>query len=238
MDMVAIFDQDGTLSKGNIGASFYEWLVQTGIIDEKKIESVFGESRKSLAMRYMKKEITTDEVIERYLERMCYAIKGKEVCEIERVVGEFFEKKAKFWEGVCEAFDTLRENGFDTYIISGSPKEIVSYTAKIFNATGFRATEFYIKKGVYTGTGIGLTSEKKAVATREIVKKYSGSFGVGDSGGDAGIFDNVDVILCWNFRDPELLPEIKSIPNKTVLEYSPSETGFYDAVVKAMEYVK
>lgn len=240
MKNLALFDQDDTITQGNVAFAFYTWLADKKIVDEEKVHKNTGIRMGDVIKDYKAKTIDQNTAVERYTQLMACAVEGMRIGEIKTKVPEFFNEKVKMWDGVKNAFDDLKENGFDTYItyiISASPAEVVSYTTKQLGATGYRSTVLKTNQGVYTGRGVGLTSERKNKTVKKLVKKYGSSLGVGDSEGDLGIFDNVDVVLCWNFRNPELIPKLRSVKGKTVLEFHPNNSNFYEAVTSAMKYL-
>ncbi len=195
---LAIFDIDGTIFRKNLHFELLRELVYRKIFPEKvkdDLTAVYG--------KWLDNEGTyenyRDKLVGLYEENIKNC-QQKDVIKASQSVANFNAKRVYiFSRGLIEKF---REK-YILLIISGSPIEIVSEYAKIFEFDAFFGSVYEIdKNGKYTGKTIFEPPKDKGAVVKQFVSENNislrGSFGIGDTESDASFLELVENPIAFN----------------------------------------
>lgn len=145
---LAAFDIDGTLSTGVLSLNFLQALVDQGLFQKSVFQSLHA-----LEEQYAQGKMDREEMSALWLSIYLKEIAGKNPEHYNAVAGTVWNKvKGNAFPFVGELMEKLTEKGFQTVVISASPREIVSYFCATYNFTPdrFRATSIKLdSQGLY-----------------------------------------------------------------------------------------
>jgi putative phosphoserine phosphatase/1-acylglycerol-3-phosphate O-acyltransferase len=188
----AIFDIDGTVSKGFIIVELPVFLVK-----QKLLESAMNNKIQRLFRSFVNKKVDPKLVAREIPSLLAKGLKNQKQSDILEATAIFMKKhQKKIYPHSREIIQLMKENGYYTIAISGSP----DFAIKELLFLGFDETygsTFEVVDGLFSGKmGINLSlSEKKEEIFEQIVENsnigLSDSFGFGDTEHDLPILNKV-----------------------------------------------
>jgi HAD superfamily phosphoserine phosphatase-like hydrolase len=145
---LAAFDIDGTLSTGVLSLNFLQALVDQGLFSKQVFENL-----RNLEYQYSLGKVGREEMSALWLKMYLEETAGKNPQHYSAVAEVVWKRvQGNTFSFVGELMEKLTEKGFQTLVISASPREIVSYFCFAYNITPerFRATSIKInEQGLY-----------------------------------------------------------------------------------------
>ena len=175
---MALFDFDGTLSKGLMGVTFYEYLHKVGVYDKK----AFAEQVRALK-DFKSGALSYERYLQEWSRLWVDGIKGKDAGIVMPHAKAFFaDFKSNIYPSSRELMDVLKTKGYTPAIISVSPYEVVALAAKELGVEIVYATKLNLNGATYTNelvTRLHMPGGKKAVLSSlsEAGKEISFAFG-------------------------------------------------------------
>lgn len=146
---LAAFDIDGTLSTGILSLNFLRALVDQGLFPKQVFEDL-----KNLEDQYALGKMGREEMSALWLKTYLGGVAGKNPEHYNAVAEVVWNRvKGNTFPFVGELMQKLTQKGFQTIVISASPREIVSHFCATYNITPerFRATSVKINdQGLYS----------------------------------------------------------------------------------------
>lgn len=200
MRKIALFDIDNTIYDGFSIIGLTEYQVKKGLVSheaQKKLELIHKAYKKG-KLDY---ETATTQVLHVWTENL----QGQRLEDLVKNAKEFFEKNRKnFFPYSFPVIAKLLGN-YDVYFVTGEPQFVGLAVQKIFRATGFLSSIVEIKDGILTGkVEKELTKSKnKNLEVRRLMDRYSKdkSIALGDSEGDIGMLEEVEIVVCVNPKE-------------------------------------
>ena len=198
---LAVFDIDGTIFRSSLLISLVEGLIQEGVFPasvKKEIEKDYLEwiNRKGHYSNYISK------VVKVYIKYL----KGSKEDRLKNVAKRVILKdKDKVYRFTRDLARDLKRKNYFLLAISGSPSYMVSYFADEMGFDQYFASEFEVKKGVFTGKSLLLPAEgskgellKKFISMSKTNFDLKNSIGVGDEIGDVKMLELVGKPIAFN----------------------------------------
>ncbi len=197
---LAVFDIDGTIFRSSLLISLVDGLVQEGVFPasvKKEIEKDYLEwiNRKGHYSNYISK------VVEVYIKYL----RGSKEDGLKKVAQKVILKdKDKVYRFTRDLIKELKRKNYFLLAISGSPTYMVSYFADKMGFDYYFASEFEVKKGVFTGKSIVLPAEGKGellknfLSSSKIKFDLKNSIGVGDEMADVKMLEFVGKPIAFN----------------------------------------
>ncbi len=196
---VAVLDVDGTLYPGALGVELLRALMATGACNRTRAEGVFEVLR-----QYKEGVIDFPTMATRAYTLYAQALEGVRCDTVDELARKVWgEEGLKLFGFVRPLVALLREAGYWSVIISGSPQEIIQHVADELGIPQARGALFTREEGRYTG-GVDLSSgalgEKSRIfdaLTRGQGVRLERCFALGDSLSDAALFERVGLPLAF-----------------------------------------
>jgi HAD superfamily hydrolase (TIGR01490 family) len=203
MRKLALFDIDKTIYNGYTIFDLAEFQVQNGLVEPKLLEVLDSDTAD-----YKSQKLNYEEYVKVLNEHWISFLKGKKYLDIFNNAFEFFSlNNHKFYNFVEPLFEQLKDS-HDIFLVTGEMTFIGDSVRKIFNTTGYRATEIEVIDGVISGRIMNYlaTREEKKHAISDLLQRYriDGSIAFGDSVGDIEMLSVVEKAFCVN-ASPELI---------------------------------
>ncbi len=200
-ERVSIFDFDGTLSRGFIWVEFIGYLHKKGIYKDE-----YYEKQMLTLDEYNRGILPYDKWCDEWGLIWTDALAGTRRDEIARNASEFFrEFKNNIYTSSYELVRSVKERGFIPIIVSAAPYEILSLAANDLGIERVYATKLEIREGIYTGkVEVNMfSSEAKERIMDELRRNFNMgcSIGFGDSIGDTGMLEDVNIRVTLNPSD-------------------------------------
>lgn len=200
---IAVFDIDGTIFRSSLLVEITRAMIRVGAFppeteEEYKQEYTAWQRRQGTYGDYIVKVITAFE----------HHIKGTRPETLgvmsEIVISNLALESYRYTRGLISK---LKKTHF-LVAISGSPAELVSRFASHYGFSDYKATEYRLKNGVYSGqASLGLKDKDKTL--KQMIRRHhltlTGSWGVGDTESDAAFLKLVEHPIAFN-------------PNQTLFE--------------------
>jgi len=193
----AVLDVDGTLCPGALGVTLLQALMERGLCDLEAATAVL----ETLAA-FGRGDIDFATMATRAYTAYARALAGRETAAIASVAASVWsQRRPALFEFVPELLACLRERGYATMLISGSPIEMVSLVAETLAIDEAHGAVFARAAGRYTGTvdlDSGAPGQKAvifAAATADRAVDLERSFALGDSLTDLALFERVGLPL-------------------------------------------
>lgn len=214
INKAAIFDVDGTLSRGFYIVKFPETLCEEGLFSQEEltaIREIFAKYTKDTSYPY--EQFAWDLV-----NSFGRGIRGKSQTDVERLGKRYVElhadEKVAYTDGIV---GLVKARGYRTVVISGSPYEIILPFSRSLGIEDTFATTYKAERGVFTGEVIqncAINGTKRLVIERYFQEQgidAKSSVGFGDSHHDLAFLDLVGypVALNPNARLEEIAKERK-----------------------------
>jgi len=193
MKKIALFDFDGTLSRGYISMSFLAWL------KNKKIYSP-GFYRKQIKVMeiYKKGKISYEDWCKKWGILWARGLAGKKEKLIKEEAKKFFEKfKKNIYPSSYKLVKLIKSRGYKTIQISTAASELTELSGKHLGIDKTYATKIKVKNGIYCDnlvTDFHLPGGKKRLLKKLFNSgKYNlnTSIAFGDSIHDIGLLEGV-----------------------------------------------
>ncbi len=195
----AVFDVDGTLVNGSIGADFVEWLSKRNHFPKKysvKIRKAIQEQEKG-RISYAKR----GELLIKY---WALGFKGKKKSEIKKLALEFIESYEKIFFGSQELMLLLKAKNYYLIALSRAFEEILEALKSRLFFDCIIGTKFEVKQEKYTGKPLNemWDEEIKGKLLVEVIRKnnfdLNDSLAFGDSEQDYFMMSLVERPICSN----------------------------------------
>lgn len=196
----AVFDIDGTLIRWQLYHAVADKLAKQGVLDAAAFAAV-------RASRMEWKNRAGEESFNAYERQLVAlingAISGLSVAELEKAYDEVItEYKDQVYTYTRDLIESLRQQNYLLFVISGSQSEIVKLLAEHYRFDDFGGTVYEQKDGRFTGKSLPLRDERKPEYLKELVKRHNaawhGSIGVGDSESDIPMLSLVEQPIAFN----------------------------------------
>ncbi|HZH18020.1 MAG TPA: haloacid dehalogenase-like hydrolase [Archangium sp.] len=195
----AVLDVDGTLYPGALGIELLRALMAAGACNRTRAEGVFDVLR-----QYKQGAIDFPTMASRAYPLYAQALEGVRCDTVDALARTVWEQeRRKLFGFVRPLVALLREAGYWSVIISGSPQEMVQRVADELGVSQAHGALFTRVEGRYTG-GVDLSSgalgEKRRIfdaVTRGQAVRLERCFALGDSVTDAALFERLGLPLAF-----------------------------------------
>ncbi len=195
----AVLDVDGTLYPGAVGVELLRALMAAGACDRTRAEGVFGVLR-----QYKQGLIDFPAMATGAYSLYAQALEGVRCDTVEDVARKVWEEERhKLFGFVRPLVGMLREAGYWSMLISGSPQEMVQLVADELGIPQARGALFARSEGRYTGgmdVSSGVLGEKSRIfdaVTHGQRVRLERCFALGDSLTDAALFERLGLPLAF-----------------------------------------
>lgn len=183
---LAVFDFDGTLSKGFISMAFLDYIVAKKGYSRKEYDE-----QMRLVEELKNEHISYDNWCEKWGEVWGAGLKGQARNKIRDCAKEFFETfRSNIYSQSHELINCLQWKGYEIMFLSVGAREVIDLAAAELGAKNVFGTKLEFKSGVYTGkvlTGFHKSSGKEKFLSEFLRReKYDDTIGFGDSDSDIG----------------------------------------------------
>ncbi len=194
---IAVFDVEGTIYNGNLGIELVKKLINDKLFPPKIGEEIFKWYEK-----YKNGEVEKIIAVDNSYKLYNQGLKDQSVELILQKAGEIWEiVKERIYPFTKPLMKTLKDNGYEIILLSGSPIEMISLVGHHLNISQNRiiAGISGTKNNLYTGYPIsypGSSDQKVNEITKYIVNNnksinWKDSFAFGDNERDIGILEMV-----------------------------------------------
>ncbi|HYO67826.1 MAG TPA: haloacid dehalogenase-like hydrolase [Archangium sp.] len=195
----AVLDVDGTLYPGALGVELLRALMAAGACHRARAEGVFEVLR-----QYKQGAIDFSTMAARAYPLYAQALEGVRCDTVDSLARKVWEaERRKLFAFVRPLVGLLREAGYWSVIISGSPQEMIQCVADELGISEARGALFTRREGHYTG-GVDLSSgalgEKGRIfdaVTRGQDVRLERCFALGDSITDSALFERLGLPLAF-----------------------------------------
>lgn len=189
--IAAFYDIDGTLYRDGFISELFKRFIKSQIIEEKKwfieVKPYFDQ--------WDRRRGTYDNYLDKMANIYIMAIKGYHKSFIEHIIDKVVEDKGeRTYVYTRDKIKWHKKNNHMLITISGSPKEVVSKVADLYEFDDYRGSDYIInEEDRYTGEVIPMwDSKSKRSAILEMAEKHnldlSKSYAYGDTAGDFSMF--------------------------------------------------
>lgn len=229
----AVFDIDGTIIRWQLYHAVADALAKQGHIDK----TAFNQVRQS---RMNWKRRTGEDSFREYEAELVQvfdaSIKGIKQRDFEHAAEYVFgEYRDQVYTYTRDLIRELKSKNYLLFAISGSPSVIVAKLAEYYGFDDYRATEYEIQDGRFTGQ-MDLSLGRKPERLKDLIAKHSTSLsqsvGIGDSEGDITMLELVEKPVAFN-PSKKLLTHAQHkgwqivVERKNVIYNLESENGKY-----------
>ena len=203
MKKIAIFDFDGTLSKGYISMKFLEYL------HKKNTFSVAEYKNQIKMLREVKSgKLSYEDWCLEWGISWANGLKGQKKETINQYAKEFFKKfKRNIYPASYKIINLLKKRGYYTICLSVGAGEVISLACNGLGIDEEISTRLEIKNGKYAGkilTKVHIPGEKRGEVMRILKRKNldkRASYGFGDSESDICFLELVENPFLLNASD-------------------------------------
>ncbi|REG35887.1 phosphoserine phosphatase [Archangium gephyra] len=195
----AVLDVDGTLYPGALGVELLRALMAEGACHRTRAEGVFEVLR-----QYKQAAIDFPTMAARAYTLYAQALEGVRCDTVDALARKVWEgERHKLFGFVRPLVALLREAGYWSLIISGSPQEMVQCVADELGISQVRGALFTRREGHYTGSvdlSSGALGEKSRIfdaVTRGQDVRLERCFALGDSITDSALFERMGLPLAF-----------------------------------------
>ncbi|MFC1629943.1 HAD family hydrolase [Patescibacteria group bacterium] len=192
---IALFDIDKTIYNG-----YTLFLLSEHQLKEKTIkQDCFDKICEDFEM-YKRGVINYETTITNLLIHWAKGLKGISYVTVSKQAKHFLEGKGnRFYPFLKPVIELLQET-HQIYLVTGEPKFIGQIISDLYQITGFIASEFETKNGIFTGevkTFLAKREEKKE-SIKQLLEEHKTehSFALGDSEGDIEMLNSVENAIC------------------------------------------
>lgn len=195
----AVLDVDGTLYPGALGVELLRALMAAGACHRTRADGVFEVLR-----QYKQGAIDFPTMASRAYTLYAQALEGVRCDTVDALARKVWEgERNKLFAFVRPLVGLLREAGYWSLIISGSPQEMVQCVADELGISQARGALFTRREGHYTGSvdlSSGALGEKSRIfdaVTRGQDVCLERCFALGDSITDSALFERLGLPLAF-----------------------------------------
>ncbi|MFH1637187.1 MAG: HAD family phosphatase [Candidatus Woesearchaeota archaeon] len=196
MGKIAFLDFDGTLSSGYISMEFLDAVYRKELYSETHYQK-----QMDMLKELKNGELSYDTWCEKWGEVWAMGLKEVPCLDVEAEAAAFFSGfKRKIYKFSYSLIDLLKEKGYHTAIVSVGASEVISLAASEIGAEDCYSTVLKSNRGYYTGevlTDIHAPGGKVKTIER-ILKSRKRSIAFGDSIGDVGMLEQVEMPVALN----------------------------------------
>lgn len=230
--VAAFFDIDGTLYREGFIGDLFKMMIKCEIIPYSK----WYEEVKPEYEKWDKRSGTYDTYLLKMAIMYQEAIKGHHKSFIDHIVKSVVQKKyEKTYVYSRERIKWHKSQGHKVITISGSPDDLVSYMAKLYDFDDSIGARYLTdEKDIYTGELIPMWDSKSKLESIKMFKdKYDldldSSYAYGDTAGDYSMFESVGhpylinptrELLELSMKNEELTKKAKIIVERKDVIYS------------------
>lgn len=196
---VAVLDVDGTLYPGALGVELLRALMAAGACDRTRAEGVFEVLR-----QYKQGAIDFPTMAARAYTLYARALEGVRCDTVDALARKVWEEeRRKLFGFVRPLVSLLKEAGYWSLIISGSPQEMIQCVAEELGISQARGALFSRSEGHYTGSvdlSSGALGEKSRIfdaVTRGQEVRLERCFALGDSITDSALFERLGLPVAF-----------------------------------------
>jgi len=217
----AFFDLDLTLYNGSSTSNFYFFLAEQGLAPK----TVFSQTQK-IYLSYRLGRTSYAETVKKILQLTGSVLQNQAQKTIENWQKKFISEKNHFFPWTKDLLHLLKENNYQTYLVSAAAEPPVSAAAEFLGIDRFFSSSFEVKNGIYTGQIKTILNNQEK---KKLVQKFSGRFrrgkklGFGDSVGDMAMLSSVDTAFVYEPRSKKLIKTAKEkswfiVNRETIME--------------------
>ncbi|HEX5751133.1 MAG TPA: haloacid dehalogenase-like hydrolase [Archangium sp.] len=195
----AVLDVDGTLYPGALGVELLRALMAAGVCHRTRAEGVFEVLR-----QYKQGLIDFSTMASRAYPLYAQALEGARCDTVDALARKVWEQERhKLFGFVRPLVGLLREAGYWSVIISGSPQEMIQCVADELGISQACGALFTRREGHYTGAvdlSSGALGEKRRIfdaVTRGQDVRLERCFALGDSITDSALFERLGLPLAF-----------------------------------------
>jgi HAD superfamily hydrolase (TIGR01490 family) len=198
MQNLAVFDFDGTLSKGYISIDFLHALHEAGLYTPK----YYNEQMKLLES-HRRGELSYDDWCARWAELWTNGLKGSRQEKVSAIAASFFEKfKENIYQESYDIIRNLKQSGYEIVLLSVGASEVINLAASELGVHKSFSTALEIRDGVYTGrieTDFHKPRGKENCLRKLLTESvYDKTVGFGDSETDIGFIELLQTKVALN----------------------------------------
>jgi len=205
----AIFDLDGTLSKGYISMEFLDYLHDHKLYDPKEYDH-----QMKILKDYKEKKMSYDDWVDEWALSWARGIKGQKESDIKNAARDFFKTfKRNIYPQAKDLAAFFKKRGYELLVISAGVYEVVDLARQHLGMHQTIATRCEVQDGKYTGklitnvhtkTGKGEHIDKMIEDKNRVRPAYV----FGDSPGDISMLNRAQNPVALN-PHPELEKEAR-----------------------------
>lgn len=193
----ALFDFDGTLSRGFISMDFLDYVHEKGLYSDKEYRH-----QMDILDKYKNKTMSYDDWVEEWGRSWARGLAGKEQTDLDEAAKAFFEGfKSNIYPEARQIISELHSRGYSTVMVSAGVSETADIAGRELGFDSVIATRCNVNDGIYTGelaTSLH-TATGKGKMVDDLEASYgSPSFAFGDSSGDIGMLSRSRHPVCLN----------------------------------------
>jgi HAD superfamily hydrolase (TIGR01490 family) len=193
----ALFDFDGTLSRGFISMDYLDYVHDKGLYSDKEYRH-----QMDILDKYKNKAMSYDDWVEEWGRSWARGLDGQKQTDLDEAARTFFEGfKSNIYPEAKRIISELHSRGYSTVMVSAGVSETADIVGKELGFDAVIATRCNIKDGVYAGelTTSLHTSTGKGKMVDDLGAAYGQpSFAFGDSSGDTGMLGKSRHPVCLN----------------------------------------
>ncbi len=199
MKKIAVFDFDGSLSKGYISMGFLDFLYEKELYPKS-----YYKKQQSILKKYKAKKLSYEKWCALWGKYWIEGLKGIDSRIIEKQAKTFFKGfKKNIYKNSYKLIESLKKKGYHTIILSLGAKEVMQLAANELTMDECYASDSIIKNNKYTGkanTDLYSNKNAKEKQLKKILKDYNlkKSIGLGDSITDVPFIEMLEIKVASN----------------------------------------
>ncbi|GEM_PF-2448425 len=215
----ALFDFDGTLSRGFISMDFLDYAHEKGLYSDKEYRH-----QMDILDKYKQKTMSYDDWVEEWGRSWARGLAGRKQSDLDAAARVFFESfKGNIYPEAQRIIAELRSHGYSNVMVSAGVSETADIAGRELGFDSVIATRCKIVDGVYTGelaTSLH-TATGKGKMVDELEAAYGApTFAFGDSSGDIGMLSRSRHPVCLNPNS-----ELKAVARQKGWDRMPISSG-------------
>ncbi|MDQ7825938.1 MAG: HAD family phosphatase [Candidatus Eremiobacteraeota bacterium] len=215
----ALFDFDGTLSRGFISMDFLDYAHEKGLYSDKEYRH-----QMDILDKYKNKTMSYDDWVEEWGRSWARGLEGRKQSDLDAAAKVFFESfKGNIYPEAERIVAELRSRGYSTVMVSAGVSETADIAGRELGFDAVIATRCKVIDGVYTGelaTSLH-TASGKGKMVDELEAAYGApTFAFGDSSGDIGMLSRSRHPVCLNPNS-----ELRTVARQKGWERMPISSG-------------
>lgn len=194
----ALFDLDGTLSRGYISLAFMDDLHRRGLYDDADYQH-----QQVILNQYKAKTLSYDDWVSQWGQTWAHGLKGQKESKVRQAARKFFEAyRSNLYPEARILVSDLKAHGLENVMVSAGVFEVVDEARRYLGLDRTEATRVRVENGIYTGeltTELHTPTGKAALVQQLTAAAGIGpNFAFGDSSGDIGMLSLARVPVALN----------------------------------------